>query len=168
MADYVSTNSKGECVFCGIVKGSIQTPGIFWQDKNFMAFLSTWPNTEGFTVVIPKKHYLSDCLALPDTVLQEFIIAAKKVSNILLKHFDDVGRIGLIMEGTGVDHAHIKLIPLHNTQNLKEGRFMQFSNKNKQFFNEYPGFLISCDGPKADIKQLKKLARELSNIDKKS
>jgi len=57
----------------------------------------------------------SDVLSLPDDILQEFILTAKHVSTTLLHHFDDVGRIGLIMEGTGIDHAHIKLIPMHGT-----------------------------------------------------
>lgn len=47
---------------------------------------------------------------MPDDVLHRFILAAKKVSNDLLKHSDNVDRIGFIMEETGVDHAHIKLV----------------------------------------------------------
>src|SRR3989338_2928231 len=107
MADYKSTTDKGECIFCKIISGEIKTPGIFWDGDDFMAFLSTWPNMEGVTVLVPKKHYGSDVLEMPDEVLQKMILAAKKVSKNLIKHFDNVGRIGLVMEGTGVDHAHI-------------------------------------------------------------
>src|SRR3989338_8082177 len=57
MADYKSTTSENKCIFCEIIKGNIKTPGIFWEDGEFMAFLSTWPNTIGFTVVVPKDHY---------------------------------------------------------------------------------------------------------------
>jgi diadenosine tetraphosphate (Ap4A) HIT family hydrolase len=69
-----------------------------------MAFLSIFPNTDGFTVVIPKKHYGSDVLSLEDKFLHKFISASKKVSKVLLKHYPKVGRIGLIMEGTGINH----------------------------------------------------------------
>ena len=59
-----------------------------------------------------KEHYGSDVLKMPDDVLQGFILS-KKVAGILENYFEDVGRVGLIMEGTGIDHAHIKLVPMH-------------------------------------------------------
>jgi diadenosine tetraphosphate (Ap4A) HIT family hydrolase len=85
-----------------------------------MARLSPFPNTPGFTAVIPKKHYGSDVLAMPDADLQEFILVAKKIANKLVDYFEDVGRVGLIMEGTGIDHAHIKLMPMHGTGHMKQ------------------------------------------------
>ena len=94
MVEYKSSTKKGKCIFCEIVKGNLTTPGVFWEDEEFICFLSLWPNTEGFSVIIPKKHYKSDVLALPDDVLQRFIIASKKVSKILMKHYEDVGKSG--------------------------------------------------------------------------
>ncbi|MFT4343348.1 MAG: HIT family protein [Candidatus Woesearchaeota archaeon] len=164
MANYESSTKEGKCIFCEIIKGNIQTPGIFWEDEDFMAFLSTWPSVKGFTVVIPKKHYSSDCLALPDDVLQKFMLAAKTVSNILLKHFEDVGRVGLIMEGTGVNHAHIKLIPMHGTGHMKKGIWKQYLSNKSDYFEKYEGYITSTDGPKADEKELESLAKELRAI----
>lgn len=161
MADYKSTTNENKCIFCEIIKGNIITPGIFWEDGEFMAFLSTWPNTEGFTVIVPKKHYGSDVLAMPDNKLSKMVIAAKKVSNILLKTFNDVGRVGLIMEGTGVDHAHIKLFPMHGTEHLKTGEWKQHHSKNDKFFGQYEGYISSNDGPKADEQKLRNLAKKL-------
>lgn len=161
MADYVSKTEQGNCIFCEIVKGTIQTPGIFWEDEEFMAFLSAWPSVEGFTVVVPKQHYGSDVLAMPDDMLQRFILAAKKVSNMLLAHFEDVGRVGLVMEGTGVDHAHIKLIPMHQTAHMKQGIWKQYLSGRSDYFEKYEGYLISTDGPKGDPEVLKALAEKL-------
>lgn len=98
MADYKSSTNEGKCIFCEIINGNIKTSGIFWEDNDFIAFLSTRPSVEGFTVVAPKKHYGSDVLAMPDDMLQKFIVATKKVSNLLLTYFENVGRVGLIME----------------------------------------------------------------------
>lgn len=161
MANYKSTTDDGRCLFCEISKGNIQTPGIFWEDKDFLAFLSIYPNVKGFTAVMPKKHYGSDVLALPDNVLQKFIIAAKKVSKILLKSFKDAGRIGLIMEGTGVDHAHIKLIPMHGTGHMKRGNWKQYLSRRTDYFEKYNGYIISTEGPKANPEEIKKLAKKL-------
>ncbi|MDP3881299.1 MAG: HIT family protein [Nanoarchaeota archaeon] len=164
MADYKSSTDEGKCIFCEIIQGRIQTPGIFWEDENFMAFLSTWPSVEGFTVVVPKKHFGSDVLAMSNENLQEFILASKKVSQILLNGFEDVGRVGLIMEGTGVDHAHIKLIPMHGTEHMKKGVWKQYLSGRSDYFEKYPGYLISTDGPKADSEKLKVLAEKLKEI----
>jgi len=164
MADYKSTTSDNNCVFCQIIKGNIKTPGIFWENAEFMAFLSTWPNTKGFTVIVPKDHYGSDVLAMPDSKLSKMVLVAKKVSTILIKMFADVGRVGLVMEGTGVDHAHIKLFPMHGTENLKTGNWKQHHSKNDKFFEQYEGYIASNDGPKADEQELKKLAKQLRKI----
>jgi diadenosine tetraphosphate (Ap4A) HIT family hydrolase len=164
MASYKSSTEKGKCVFCEIVKGSIKTPGIFWEDKQFMAFLSTWPSTEGLAVLVSKGHYGSDVLAIPDKMLQRFIVAAKKVSNVLMGHFKDVGRVGLIIEGLGVDHAHIKLIPMHGTGYMKQGVWRQRLSGKSDYFEKYEGYLTSADGPKADYGKLRDLAKKLRDV----
>ncbi len=161
MAQYEAKTKENECPFCEIVKGKLQTPGIFWQDEEFMAFLAIDPNTLGFTCVIPKKHFDSNVLKMPDDVLQRFIVSAKTVSRVLENFFEDVGRIGLIMEGTGIDHAHIKLVPLHGTENLKRGIWQQFLSGKEFWFDKYEGWISSGSGPKANPENLKILANKL-------
>jgi diadenosine tetraphosphate (Ap4A) HIT family hydrolase len=45
-----------DCIFCSIVRKT-SPAHILWEDDNHMAFLSIFPNTPGFSVVIPKRHY---------------------------------------------------------------------------------------------------------------
>ncbi len=164
MAKYDSITKDNKCIFCEIASGSLKTPGLFWEDEEFMAFLAIDPNTRGFTGVAPKKHYGSDVLKMPDDILQRFILASKKVSGILEKHFDDVGRVGLIMEGTGIDHAHIKLVPMHGTENLKKGVWKQVLSGKEFWFDKYEGWISSGSGPMADPEELRKLAEELKKV----
>ncbi len=164
MAQYEAKTEDNKCPFCEIVKGNLQTPGIFWQDEEFMAFLSIDPNTEGFTCVIPKKHFDSDVLKMPDDILQRFIIASKKVAQILENYFEDVGRVGLIIEGTGIDHAHIKLVPMHGTEDLKKGIWKQILSDKQFWFDKYEGWISSGSGPKADSEKLKQLAEALKKF----
>ncbi|MCX6737052.1 MAG: HIT family protein [Candidatus Parcubacteria bacterium] len=161
MAQYEAKTEDNKCPFCEIAKGKLQTPGIFWQDEEFMAFLSIDPNTEGFTCVIPKKHFDSDVLKMPDDILQRFIIVSKKVAQILENFFEDVGRVGLIIEGTGIDHAHIKLVPMHGTEDLKKGVWKQILSGKQFWFDKYEGWISSGSGPKADSEKLKQLAEAL-------
>lgn len=164
MATYEAKTEKGQCVFCGIVSGDVKTSNIFWEDNEFMAFLSIDPNTEGFSCVISKQHYGGDVLKMPDIVLQKFIIATKKVASILENYFEDVGRVGLIMEGTGIDHAHIKLVPMHGTEYLKKGEWKQVLSGKEFWFPTYEGWISSGGGPLADAGKLKTLADNLKKF----
>lgn len=164
MAQYEARTTDNKCIFCEIVSGNLKTPGIFWEDDEFIAFLAIDPNTLGMSCVIPKEHYGSDVLKMPDDVLQRFVIAAKEVAAVLEKHFADVGRVGLIMEGTGIDHAHIKLVPFHGTEHLKRGEWKQMLSGKDFWFEKYEGWMSSGSGPMADPEELKKLAEELRTV----
>ena len=161
MTEYKAKTEDNKCPFCEIAAGRFQTPGLFWESEEFIAFLSIDPNTEGFSCIIPKKHFGSDVLKMPDDVLQRFILASKKVAQILENYFEDVGRVGLMVEGTGIDHSHIKLVPLHGTEVLKYGGWQQFLSGKKFWFDKYEGWISSGGGPKADHEKLKELAEEL-------
>lgn len=161
MAIYEARTKNNKCVFCEIVSGNLKTPGVFWEDNEFIAFLSIDPNTLGMSCVIPKEHFGSDVLKLPNDVLQRFVIASKNVAAILEKHFTDVGRVGLIMEGTGIDHAHIKLVPFHGTENLKRGEWKQVLSGKNFWFEKYEGWISSGSGPMADPEELRRLAEQI-------
>ncbi len=161
MATYEATTTENKCIFCEIVAGRFETPGIFWENDEFMAFLSIDPNTEGFSCVIPKAHYGSDVMKMPDEMLQKFIIASKHVAGILENYFPDVGRVGVLMEGTGIDHAHIKLMPLHGTEDLKKGIWKQFFSEKEFWFDTYEGWICSGGGPIASNDQLRELAEKI-------
>lgn len=169
MKKYNTKTEDKKCIFCEIAKGNISPMGNgkFYESKKFMAFLSPFPNTEGFALIIPKSHYPGDVLKMPDEKLSEFIIEAKKTSKILENYFEDVGRVGLIMEGTGIDHAHIKLFPMHKTKHMKEGIFKKYqSNMEQVFFEEYEGYISSHDGKKANEEEIEKLAKKIKESQK--
>lgn len=160
MAKYDAKTKDNKCIFCEIVKGNIPVAS-FWENKKYLAFLSIDPNTEGFSAVIPKKHYGSDVLKMPDKELKEFIIISKKVAKILEDYYKDVGRVGVIMEGTGIDHAHIKLIPMHGTEHMKKGIWKQYIAKEEPWYPKYEGFISSAGGPRTNDKNLKELAKKI-------
>jgi len=147
-----------ECIFCKIVKGEVPCHKI-WEDEKHLAFLSIFPNTAGFSVVITKKHYPSYAFDLPDNVLKELVLASKKVAKLIDSKLEDVGRTGMIFEGFGVDHVHTKLFPMHGTGNMKEWKPMK-SNVDK-YFEKYEGYISSHDYKRADDSELAKLAKKI-------
>lgn len=148
-----------DCVFCKIIKGEVPAHK-FWEDEKHIAFLSIFPNTEGFSVVATKEHLPSYAFDNSDEVLSRLIVATKKVARIIDGTFEDVGRTGMFFEGFGVDHLHSKLFPMHGTGDMEEWGNIE-SGKNNTYYEEYPGFLSSNDSIRADDEKLSKLAEKL-------
>lgn len=146
------------CIFCKIAKNEVTSHKI-WEDEKHLAFLSIYPNTEGFSVVITKDHNPSYAFDNSDEVLSDLVLAAKKVGKLIDNKLPDVGRTGLIMEGFGVDHLHVKLFPMHGTKNKKEWEPIK-SNVDK-FFLKYEGYISSHDWNLADNNKLEDLAQKI-------
>lgn len=163
MTDYPSETEDKECIFCEIAKGNIKPlgDGMIYEDEDCMAWLSPFPNTKGFAVVATKKHFPSDVLSMPGNEFSKLIETGKKVSEMLVNYFEDVGRVGIIIEGMGINHAHIKLFPMHGTGELKKGEWKQYHSKAHPYFEEYEGYLSSNDGPQADFGEIKALAEKI-------
>ena len=146
-----------DCVFCKIIKGEIPAHKI-WEDKNHLAFLGIFPNTEGMTAVVTKKHHPSYAFDADNSVLCDLVITAKTVGKLLDSKLNDVGRTGLVLEGFGVDHLHAKLFPMHGTK-MKEWKPLK-SNVEK-YFEQYEGYISSHDYKRADDAKLAKLAGKI-------
>lgn len=145
----------GNCIFCKIVSGQIPAVKI-WEDDKFLAVLDVFPNTKGMTLVMPKKHYDSYVFDMPDDIYCEFFKTAKKVVKILETGLD-VKRVALVMEGMGINHAHLKLYPLFGL----EEKFKETWAKDKVYFDNYQGYISTQLGPQADPTELQKLAEEI-------
>jgi histidine triad (HIT) family protein len=146
-----------ECIFCAIAAGQAPCHGI-WEDEKHLAFLSIFPNTKGFSVVITKRHYPSYAFDLPEDVLTGLVLAAKRVGRLLDDRLEDVGRTGLILEGFAVDHAHAKLFPMHGT---RMPQWRPLSRPADKYFARYEGYISSHDYRRANDADLAALARRL-------
>jgi len=144
-----------DCIFCKLASGEIDSAKI-WEDSEFFAILDNNPNTVGMTLVITKKHFPSYAFDMPETTYKKFVSAARKVAKLLDQKLP-VQRTAMVIEGMGIDHAHIKLYPLHG---LSE-KFIEMWGKDKVFFEKYPGYISTQLGPQANLSELKKLAEKI-------
>ncbi len=149
---------ESETIFHKIVRGEVPCHKV-WEDEEHLAFLSIFPNTEGFTVVIPKNWAPSDFAQADPVVVQKLIVASQKVAQVLVAGFSDVGRVGLFFEGFGVDYLHAKLTPMHGTAHMEN--WAPIESKRTDFFTQYPGYLSSHDADRADDEKLAALAKKL-------
>ncbi len=110
-------------IFTKIVNGEIPAYKVA-EDENFLAFLDVFPTAKGHTLVIPKKEvdYLFD---LDDETYAGLQMFAKKVALGLQKAVPCV-KVGVMVLGLEVPHAHIHLVPMQSEKDL-----LQFSDKTK-------------------------------------
>lgn len=144
------------CIFCKIVQG-IEPSKIIYEDQKFIAFLTPFPNTDGFTVVATKDHFTSYIFDLPEEVYLELLLFSKKVGKFLDKSLN-VKRTGMIFEGMGINHAHVKLIPLYG---IKEGKWKPVNSNKPIFYETYPGYIASHDGPKQSKERLNSIYQNI-------
>ncbi|MNF60800.1 HIT domain protein [compost metagenome] len=150
-----------ECIFCTMLAG--QAPmHLIWEDDAHAAFLSSRPNTPGFSVVVPKQHVGSYAFAQSDEVLSALMIAAKKVALLIDKALPDVGRTGLMLEGYGVDHLHAKLFPMHGTGDSSD--FKPISSNVDKFFERYEGYISSHDFKGETTQDLAGMAQHIRGV----
>jgi len=102
------------CIFCKIVSGEIPSYKIY-EDDDILAFLDINPVEPGHTLIIPKNHTL-DVTTIDNDILNNILIKAKDISNVLVDkmHADGftlVQNNGIAQE---VKHFHLHVIPKYN------------------------------------------------------
>lgn len=145
-------------VFDEIIAGNVKSWKV-WENDNYLAFLTPFPNTPGVTVVIPKQNQGEDIFALSDEQYSGLLLAAKEVAN-LLKARLNVHRVAMIFEGTGVKYVHAKLYPLHGI--LAAQTDVQLSET--EFSEEYDGHISTIEGPKMDDEQLDAIQAQITGV----
>lgn len=110
-------------IFTRIVNGEIPAYKVA-EDENYLAFLDVFPTAKGHTLVIPKQEvdYLFD---LDDEAYAGLQMFAKKVAEGLKKAVPCV-KVGVMVLGLEVPHAHIHLVPMQSEKDL-----LNFSDKIK-------------------------------------
>ncbi|HAH25902.1 MAG TPA: HIT family protein [Prolixibacteraceae bacterium] len=108
-------------LFTKIVNGEIPAWKVA-EDEHFLAFLDIFPVAKGHTLVIPKKEvdYLFD---LDDETYVGLQLFAKKVALGIQKAIP-CQKVGVMVLGLEVPHAHIHLVPMQTEADL-----LHFSKK---------------------------------------
>jgi len=102
-------------VFTKIINGDIPCYKIA-EDADHFAFLDISPLAEGHTLVVPKQEvdYIYD---LANDNLARLHLFAKKVA-VALEKACPCKRVGVLVIGTEVPHAHIHLIPFQKESQM--------------------------------------------------
>ena len=72
----------------------------------------------------------------------------------------DVGRVGVMFEGFGVDHLHTKLFPMLGTGEMN--KWQPIRSQIRDVFEKYEGYISSHDGPPTDFSSLQIVLDQLT------
>jgi len=104
---------KQQCIFCQIIAGKIPSKKIY-EDQHSLAILDINPAARGHLLLLPKEHY-AIMPQLPPELLGSLFLAAKKLSQLLLKALKVSGTNVFIANGLAAgqksQHFMIHLIP---------------------------------------------------------
>jgi histidine triad (HIT) family protein len=103
------------CIFCRIIAGEVPCYKI-WEDDEFLAFLDVNPINEGHTLLIPKSH-TDEVFDMPAREYTDIFARAKLIAPII-KATMHAKRVGLVVEGFGVPHVHLHLVPISKGNEL--------------------------------------------------
>lgn len=102
-------------IFSKIAAGEIPSYKIA-EDNSYFAFLDINPIAKGHVLVIPKQEtdYIFD---LDDDKLAGMMVFAKKVAKAIAQAIPCL-RVGVMVVGLEVPHAHIHLIPIRKESDM--------------------------------------------------
>lgn len=144
-----------DCLFCKLVRNEIPRY-VVYEDDEYLAFLTPFPNTPGLTIVIPKKHYPSNAFQLDNGEYSKLLLCVKKIA-LLLEQKLQVSRCALVFEGTGVNHVHAKVYPLYGPKASQTNVWSDFT----EFAKEYRGYITTVEGPQMSAEELKKIQSKI-------
>lgn len=113
------------CTFCKIVAGQLESSKVY-EDDEMLAFMDIQPVRIGQVLVIPKQHIdhfsdIPDALALKIYMKTHALLQA--VRNLVQPQ-----RMGLVVHGYGVPHAHMVIVPQHHEDDITSARMADIEN----------------------------------------
>lgn len=102
-------------IFSRIIAGEL--PGRFvWKDDEVVAFLTIEPMTPGHTLVVPRQE-VDHWIDLDASLAAHVFDVARQIGRAQQAEWNP-NRIGLMIVGDEVPHAHVHVVPINSVSEL--------------------------------------------------
>jgi histidine triad (HIT) family protein len=108
------------CVFCEIVAQRAAASFVY-RDDLVTAFMSIQPTAPGECLVIPNAH-VDHFTDVDDATAAHIITVAQRIGRRMRETFP-LQRVGYLVHGYGVAHAHLIIVPQQSPHHLTSDRF---------------------------------------------
>lgn len=147
--------SNSRCIFCEIVAGR-EPASKLYEDDRILAFMNIRPINVGEFMVIPKKH-IDHFLDIPDELAAHILITAQRLARKVQNKFRP-NRMGYVVHGFGVAHAHLNVPPLNHPDDIVSYKFAHIKN-DKVVFDAKQIPLV----PREKLDEIAKLIRDVDD-----
>jgi histidine triad (HIT) family protein len=106
-----------DSIFTKIIKGDIPSFKVY-EDEYVYAVMDIQPIQPGQVLVIAKPQ-VDHFMDLPDDAYQGFFAAVKKIARKLRQQYPEKARVGVMVEGLEVAHAHAKVFPFSSDEEYR-------------------------------------------------
>ena len=143
--------SESSCVFCRIAAGE-SPASIIWQDNEAMAVMNLRAVNRGECMVIPREH-IDHFTDIPDPLAAKILLVAQRIGRRIMQVYKPE-RIGFVVHGYGVPHAHFLIVPQNDPNDITSRKFMRVVDGEIEFTDQ----LL----PLVPREELDKMAAELA------
>lgn len=103
------------CPFCDIIHHGAPA-SVVYEDDCAIAIIPLQPIYPGACIVIPKTH-IDHFTDLPDAVAAHVMVVAQHIGRKIMAVYHPL-KVGMVVHGFGVRHAHLNLIPQHDVLDI--------------------------------------------------
>ena len=121
------------CVFCEIVEGK-SPASIIFEDDSVIAFPTIRATRPGESLVIPKQH-IDHFTDLPDALSTQIMMVGQRIGRKMMEVLQPL-RIGFVVHGFGVAHAHLIVLPMHRPTDITSARHARHTEEGALVFDE--------------------------------
>jgi histidine triad (HIT) family protein len=129
----MSLTSDATCIFCQIVAGTAPASK-FYEDDEILGFMNHKPVHPGECLLIPKIH-IDHFMDIDDELAARIMKLGQRLCRRIRAQLNP-DRVGYVVAGYGVPHAHLIVIPNHHANDItcehfavqKEGKIV-FTDK---------------------------------------
>jgi len=126
-----------KCIFCQIIAGHAPASRVY-EDDLCLAFMTLKPTRTGECTVIPKGH-IDHFTDIPDELAAHLMVTAQHIGRNMMRQLSPL-RVGMVVHGFGVPHAHLILVPQHDPHDITSGRHAFIEAGQIKFSNQHlPG-----------------------------
>ena len=112
-------NMDNNCSFCDLVWDRRACQKVY-KDDRLLAFLDKCPVNEGHVFVIPKAH-VAEFQDVDHETYLSMMTLVKHIGKAIKSCFQPV-KVGVLIAGFHVDHAHVHVIPMFSISDVATSR----------------------------------------------
>jgi histidine triad (HIT) family protein len=103
------------CIFCQIVAGTAPA-STFYEDEAILGFMNHKPVHPGECLLIPKRH-INHFMDIDDALAARIMQLGQRLCRRIRAQLHP-GRVGYVVAGYSVPHAHLLVLPSHHAHDI--------------------------------------------------